>query len=86
MGMLYYDVERICRLWKHTIDRVSQDEWRLLYFDRISTMYVMRGERLQLDTSGAQSNSSRRMPTCDVYVEWTSCDDHDTVEREDFDF
>ena len=27
-----------CRLWKHTIDRVSQDEWRLLYFDRISTI------------------------------------------------
>ena len=27
-----------CRLWKHTIDRVSQDEWKLLYFDRILTM------------------------------------------------
>ena len=28
----------VCRLWKHTIDRVSQDEWKLLYFDRTSTM------------------------------------------------
>ena len=27
-----------CRLWKHTIDPVSQDEWKLLYFDRIATM------------------------------------------------
>ena len=27
-----------CRLWKHTIDRVSQDEGKLIYFDRIATI------------------------------------------------
>ena len=36
-----YDILRcrqVCCLWKGAVDRVSQDEWKLLYFDRISTM------------------------------------------------